>query len=28
VCLVGAESCGQFSNYEPKRTYWQQKGAD
>jgi type IV pilus assembly protein PilY1 len=28
VCLVGAESCGQFSGYQPKRTFWQQKGAD
>lgn len=28
VCLVGAESCGQFSGYAPKRTFWQQRGAD
>jgi type IV pilus assembly protein PilY1 len=28
VCLVGAESCGAFSSYEPKRTYWWQKGAE
>jgi type IV pilus assembly protein PilY1 len=28
VCLVGAESCGSFSSYEPKRTYWWQKGAE
>jgi len=28
VCLVGAESCGTYSTYEPKRTYWLQKGAE
>jgi type IV pilus assembly protein PilY1 len=28
VCLVGAEACGQFSGYAPKRTFWQQKAAD
>lgn len=28
VCLVGAESCGQFFGYAPKRTFWQQKGTE
>jgi type IV pilus assembly protein PilY1 len=28
ICLVGAESCGTYSSYEPKRTYWLQKGAE
>lgn len=28
VCLVGAESCGTFGSYEPKRTYWMQRGAE
>jgi type IV pilus assembly protein PilY1 len=28
VCLVGAESCGTYGSYEPKRTFWLQKGAE
>jgi len=26
VCLIGTESCGQFTGFEPKRTFWLQKG--
>ena len=27
VCLIGTESCGQFTGFEPKRTFWLQKSA-
>jgi type IV pilus assembly protein PilY1 len=28
VCLVGVEGCGSFNAFEPKRTYWRNKGAE
>ena len=28
ICLIGVEACGSFANFEPRRTYWLQKGAE